>query len=105
MGVRQPICRAVAPHRYPFHRSTQFRSTPQASYRSPPHRSTSYRSTPFNNRPVSPASSARLTPDTPVTYLKGVGPARAQALARLGIHVARDLLLHVPHRYEDATAR
>ncbi|MCU0617590.1 MAG: ATP-dependent DNA helicase RecG [Gemmatimonadaceae bacterium] len=45
----------------------------------------------------------RLTLDTPVTYLKGVGPARGEALARLGIRVAGDLLRHVPHRYEDAT--
>ena len=45
----------------------------------------------------------RLTLDTPVTYLKGVGPARATMLARLGITVAGDLLRHVPHRYEDAT--
>jgi ATP-dependent DNA helicase RecG len=50
-----------------------------------------------------PAAPPRLALDTPVTYLKGVGPARAEALARLGIHVARDLLLHVPHRYEDAS--
>ncbi len=45
----------------------------------------------------------RLTLDTPVTYLKGVGPARADALQRLGIKVAGDLLRHVPHRYEDAS--
>ncbi len=45
----------------------------------------------------------RLALDTPVTYLKGVGPARAELLARLGIKVAGDLLRHVPHRYEDAT--
>ena len=53
--------------------------------------------------PAAPPSAPRLTLDTPVTYLKGVGPARADALARLGIHTARDLLLHVPHRYEDAS--
>src|SRR5262249_35545295 len=41
--------------------------------------------------------------DTPVTYLKGVGPARAEALRRLGIVTAGDLLFHVPHRYEDAS--
>jgi hypothetical protein len=41
--------------------------------------------------------------DTPVTYLKGVGPARADALRRLGIVTAGDLLFHVPHRYEDAS--
>lgn len=45
----------------------------------------------------------RLYLDTPVTYLKGVGPARAEALRRLGIVTAGDLLFHVPHRYEDAT--
>lgn len=45
----------------------------------------------------------RLTLDTPVTYLKGVGPARAESLQRLGIRMAGDLLRHVPHRYEDAS--
>jgi ATP-dependent DNA helicase RecG len=41
--------------------------------------------------------------DMPVTYLKGVGPARAESLRRLGIVTARDLLFHIPHRYEDAS--
>ena len=45
----------------------------------------------------------RLRLDTPVTYLKGVGPARAEALRRLGIVSAGDLLYHIPHRYEDAS--
>ena len=45
----------------------------------------------------------RLRLDTPVTYLKGVGPARADALRRLGVVTAGDLLYHVPHRYEDAS--
>lgn len=45
----------------------------------------------------------RLFLDTPVTYLKGVGPARAEALRKLGIITAGDLLFHVPHRYEDAS--
>ncbi len=45
----------------------------------------------------------RLHLDTPVTYLKGVGPARAEALRRLGIVAAGDLLYHIPHRYEDAS--
>ncbi|MEJ2369554.1 MAG: hypothetical protein P8Y07_01725, partial [Gemmatimonadales bacterium] len=39
----------------------------------------------------------------PVQYLKGVGPRRAETLTRLGIRSAFDLLLHLPHRYEDAT--
>jgi ATP-dependent DNA helicase RecG len=41
--------------------------------------------------------------DRPVQYLKGVGPRRAEALAKLGVQTARDLLRHGPHRYEDAT--
>ncbi len=45
----------------------------------------------------------RLYLDTPVTYLKGVGPVRAEALRRLGVVTAGDLLYHLPHRYEDAT--
>jgi ATP-dependent DNA helicase RecG len=41
--------------------------------------------------------------NTGVVYLKGVGPHRAELLRKLGIIVARDLLFHVPHRYEDAS--
>jgi ATP-dependent DNA helicase RecG len=43
------------------------------------------------------------TLETPITYLKGVGPHRAELLRRLGIVTAGDLLYHVPHRYEDAS--
>jgi ATP-dependent DNA helicase RecG len=32
-----------------------------------------------------------------------VGPARAEALRRLGVATAGDLLYHIPHRYEDAS--
>jgi ATP-dependent DNA helicase RecG len=39
----------------------------------------------------------------PVQYLTGVGPRRAERFARMDVHTARDLLYHVPHRYEDAT--
>jgi len=39
----------------------------------------------------------------PATYLKGVGPARAVALRKLGVVTAGDLLFHIPHRYEDAS--
>jgi len=41
--------------------------------------------------------------NSPVKFLKGVGPKRAEALQRLGIRTAGDLLYHVPHRYLDAT--
>ena len=39
----------------------------------------------------------------PVQFLKGVGPVRAEALGRMGIVTARDLLYHVPRRYDDAS--
>jgi ATP-dependent DNA helicase RecG len=41
--------------------------------------------------------------DTPVKFLKGIGERRAEALDRLGIRTARDLLWHLPHRYVDAS--
>lgn len=41
--------------------------------------------------------------DRPVQYLKGVGPKRAEIFARVGVDTARDLLYHVPRRYEDAS--
>jgi ATP-dependent DNA helicase RecG len=53
--------------------------------------------------PPATGARAKLYLDMPVNYLKGVGPARADALRRLGIVTARDLLFHIPHRYEDAS--
>ena len=47
--------------------------------------------------------SARVRLDTPINFLKGVGPARAESLRKLGIITAGDLLWHVPRRYEDAS--
>lgn len=38
---------------------------------------------------------------TPLTELRGVGPERAEQLARLGLRTVQDLLLHRPRRYED----
>ena len=38
---------------------------------------------------------------TEVNYLKGVGPQRAEALARRSIYTVEDLLYHLPFRYED----
>ena len=41
--------------------------------------------------------------DTPVTRLRGVGPALAGQLARLDIHSIQDLLFLLPRQYEDRT--
>ncbi len=41
---------------------------------------------------------------TPIEYLKGVGPSRAEVLkSELGIHTFGDLLIHYPFRYIDRT--
>ena len=44
-----------------------------------------------------------LTPDTPVRYLKGVGPKTAEKFEKLGIVTLADLLCHYPRRYIDFT--
>jgi ATP-dependent DNA helicase RecG len=41
-----------------------------------------------------------LTLDTPVQYVKGVGPKRAEQLAELGIQTVEDLLLYFPRRFD-----
>jgi len=43
----------------------------------------------------------RITPTTEVMYLKGVGPRRAELLAKRGIRTFEDLLGYLPFRYED----
>ncbi|HPF35131.1 MAG TPA: ATP-dependent DNA helicase RecG [Candidatus Krumholzibacteria bacterium] len=45
----------------------------------------------------------RIAWDHDVQFLKGVGPVRARALARLGIATAGDLLRHYPRRWLDRT--
>jgi ATP-dependent DNA helicase RecG len=42
-----------------------------------------------------------ITPDTEITYLKGVGPGRADLLQSAGIERVRDALWFFPFRYED----
>src|SRR5713101_5412987 len=37
----------------------------------------------------------------PVQFVKGVGPRRAEQLARMGIATVEDLLYHIPFRYQD----
>ena len=46
-------------------------------------------------------SHTTLTPDTPVCYLKGVGPKTAERFEKLGILTLSDLLCHYPRRYLD----
>jgi ATP-dependent DNA helicase RecG len=41
--------------------------------------------------------------DRPAQFLRGVGPRRAGLLGRLGLITARDVLYHIPRRYEDAS--
>ena len=42
--------------------------------------------------------------DTPIEYLKGIGPQRAEVLKKeLGIYIYRDLLTYYPFRYVDRT--
>ena len=43
------------------------------------------------------------TPDAPVTHLKGIGPKGAERLRRLGVYSVRDVLFHLPLRYQDRT--
>ncbi len=58
--------------------------------------------------PDAPMPDASIMPsplrlDMPAMYLSGVGPRRAEALRRLHVVTAGDLLYHLPHRYEDAS--
>ena len=41
--------------------------------------------------------------DKPVQFLKGVGPRRTESMQRMGLLTARDVLYHVPRRYDDAS--
>ncbi|HEU0079045.1 MAG TPA: hypothetical protein VFQ76_15435, partial [Longimicrobiaceae bacterium] len=50
-----------------------------------------------------PQMSAYSDLDRPVQFLKGVGPRRAGLLQKMGLLTARDVLFHVPRRYEDAS--
>ncbi len=47
---------------------------------------------------------ATISPSTSVLGVLGIGAAMAQRLERLGISTVRDLLFHLPRRYEDTRA-
>ena len=46
-------------------------------------------------------STMELGLDTPISYLYGIGPKKAEAFARLGIFTLRDLCYHFPRTYEN----
>jgi ATP-dependent DNA helicase RecG len=46
---------------------------------------------------------SRLDTSTPLKYVKGVGPARAEMLEAKGLVTVEDLLAYAPFRYEDRT--
>lgn len=49
-------------------------------------------------------ASAALQLDTPIHYIKGVGPVRSQVLAEIGINTVEDLLYYFPRRHLDRTS-
>lgn len=49
------------------------------------------------------ATKPRVTAETEVRYLKGVGEKLAQILAKLNLYTLGDLVFHLPRRYEDRT--
>ncbi len=50
---------------------------------------------------VDRTDTALLSLDTPVQYIKGIGPKRAELLKKLGIKTVDDVLYYLPWRYED----
>src|SRR4030095_8879237 len=55
-------------------------------------------------RPVASPSTPPEGPagiDTPLQFVKGVGPQRAKLLEKLGLTTVADSLLHLPRRHED----
>jgi ATP-dependent DNA helicase RecG len=53
---------------------------------------------------AAPAAEETKSLDAPVTVITGVGPVFAEKLERLGILTVRDLIYHLPTRYEDYSA-
>ena len=46
---------------------------------------------------------SRHAPSASIETLRGVGPALRDKFAKLHIHTLLDLLLNLPHRYQDRT--
>ena len=44
-----------------------------------------------------------LTKNTPIFELKGIGPRSLLLYENLGIYTVKDLLFHIPFRYQDTS--
>ena len=55
------------------------------------------------NAAATRATTNTLLPNARIDTLRGVGPALKDKLAKLRIHTLLDLLLNLPHRYQDRT--
>jgi ATP-dependent DNA helicase RecG len=55
----------------------------------------------FSPEDALPGEAPALSADTPVRYLKGVGPKTAAKFEKLGIVTVADLLCHYPRKYQD----
>jgi ATP-dependent DNA helicase RecG len=66
----------------------------------PSNQSPSHRSVTDPNKKLSVSESLRAL-QTPLRFLKGVGPKRAEELEKFGLKSVEDLLYHLPFRYED----
>lgn len=55
----------------------------------------------YTGRSARPTTLLTLDPTTPLMYVKGVGPARAEVLEGKGLRTVEDLLFYAPFRYED----
>jgi len=71
--------------------------------RQPPERNRECRGCKDKRLPPPKCFSIQSVPglDTPVMYVRGVGPKVAELLAAKDIRTAEDLLYHLPFRYED----
>ncbi len=61
----------------------------------------SIKSQPITQGGSSSAQIAGSPLQTPLRFLKGIGPTRAEQLAAFGLQTVEDLLYHLPFRYED----
>ena len=59
------------------------------------------KSPPVTKGSASSTQAAARNHQTPLRYLKGIGPKRAEQLAAFGLQTVEDLLYHLPFRYED----